>query len=97
MPLANVEIATVQVKEGMPASGKTIKDIDLRKKHGVTILMLQRAAEPVCNPDADTILMPGDTLYLFGQPEKLAGATRLFSHEKIKDDKPTAGKPSGAE
>jgi CPA2 family monovalent cation:H+ antiporter-2 len=92
VPLANVEIATVQVKEGMPVSGKTIKDIDLRKKHGVTILMLQRAAEPVCNPDPDTKLMPGDTLYLFGQPEMLAGAIRLFSHEKSKDDKPTAGK-----
>jgi CPA2 family monovalent cation:H+ antiporter-2 len=95
VPLANVEIATVQVKDGMPASGKTILEIELRKKHGVTILMLQRDADPVCNPDADTKLMPGDTLYLFGQPEKLAGAIKLFSIERLKDDKPPVpGRPA---
>jgi CPA2 family monovalent cation:H+ antiporter-2 len=82
VPLANVEIATVQVKEGVPVSGLTIKDIELRKKYGVTILLVQRDSEPVYNPGADTQLLPGDTLYIFGQPDKLAGALRLFSAEK---------------
>jgi K+/H+ antiporter YhaU regulatory subunit KhtT len=44
--------------------------------------MLQRGPTPVDNPGADTQLLPGDTLYIFGQPEKLAGAVRLFSAEK---------------
>lgn len=82
VPLSNVEIATVQVKDGSPASSRTIKDIELRKKHGVTILMMQRDSTPVYNPDADTQMLPGDTLYLFGNPEKLASAVRLFSVEK---------------
>lgn len=82
VPLANVGIETVQVGEGAPASGKTIKDIGLRKEHGVTILMVQRGESPLYNPDAETRLIPGDMLYLFGQPEKLAGAIRLFSPEK---------------
>jgi CPA2 family monovalent cation:H+ antiporter-2 len=86
VPLANVEIATVQLKEHALVSGKSIKDIELRKKHGVTILMVQRSKEPVYNPDADTQLLPGDTLYLFGQPDKLASAMKLFSAEKLAED-----------
>ncbi|OPY27737.1 MAG: Calcium-gated potassium channel MthK [Methanocella sp. PtaU1.Bin125] len=82
VPLSNVEIATVQVREDAPASGKSIKDVELRRKYGVTILMVQRDSKPVYNPDADTKLLPGDTLYLFGNPEKLSGAVRLFSAEK---------------
>jgi|AGTN01.2.fsa_nt_gi Kef-type K+ transport system, predicted NAD-binding component len=92
VPLANVEIATVQVKEGVPASGKTIKEIELRKRYGVTVLMIQRGQTPVYNPDADTQLLSGDILYIFGQPEKLAGAVRLFSSDKPVDDRKAAAK-----
>jgi CPA2 family monovalent cation:H+ antiporter-2 len=92
VPLANVEIATVQVKEGVPASGRTLGDLELRKKYGVTVLMLQRGPTPLDNPGADTKLLPDDTLYIFGQPEKLAGAARLFSANRPEDRQPAAAK-----
>ncbi len=80
---ANVEIATVQVKGDVPASGKTLRDLDLWKKYGATLLMVQRGQTPLYNPDADTKMMPGDTLYIFGRPENLRGVLKLFSIEKV--------------
>ncbi|BAI62740.1 putative Na(+)/H(+) antiporter [Methanocella paludicola SANAE] len=77
-PAWNVEVSTIQVKEGAAASGKTIKDVELRKKYGVTVLLLKRGAETIYNPDADTRLMPGDWLFVFGEPAKLSGASALF-------------------
>jgi CPA2 family monovalent cation:H+ antiporter-2 len=75
----STEISTIQIKEGCTAAGKTIKDIELRKKLGVTVLLVKRGPETVYNPDADTKLMPGDTVFLFGEPNDIIRASKLFS------------------
>lgn len=75
----NTEISTIQIKNGCTAAGKTIKDIELRKKLGVTILLVKRGPETIYNPDADTKLLPGDMIFVFGEPEKIVKASKLFS------------------
>lgn len=78
----STEISTMQVKDGCTAAGKTIKEIELRKKLGVTILLVKRGPETVYNPDADTMLLPGDTVFVFGEPDKIIRASKLFSSSK---------------
>jgi CPA2 family monovalent cation:H+ antiporter-2 len=77
-PAWNTEISTIQVKEGSAVVGKTIKDVELRKKYGVTVLLLKRGAETIYNPDADTTLVPGDWVFAFGEPAKLSEVSALL-------------------
>lgn len=74
-----VDISTVVIKTGMPICNRSIKDIELRKKFGVTIVLVQRGRETIYNPGADTVLLPGDTVFLFGSHDKLSGMAGLFS------------------
>ncbi len=75
----NTEINTLEVKSGSTVAGKTIKEVELRKKHGVTVLLVKRGTETIYNPDADTLLQSGDTVLAFGEPGKLSKASALFS------------------
>jgi CPA2 family monovalent cation:H+ antiporter-2 len=77
-PVWNTEVNTIQIKEGSAVAGKTIKETELRKKHGVTILLVKRGEETIYNPDADTLLLSGDTVFAFGEPGKLSKALALF-------------------
>jgi CPA2 family monovalent cation:H+ antiporter-2 len=77
-PVWNTEVNTIQIKEGSAVAGKTIKETELRKKHGVTILLVKRGGETIYNPDADTLLLPDDMVFAFGEPGKLSKALTLF-------------------
>ncbi|WP_424356960.1 monovalent cation:proton antiporter-2 (CPA2) family protein [Methanocella sp. MCL-LM] len=76
-----VEISTIVIKADTPVCNQSIKDIELRKKYGVTIVLIQRGLETIYNPGADTTLLDGDTVFLFGSHDRLAGATGLFSEQ----------------
>ncbi len=79
IPAWNMEIDTITVKEGSVVAGKTIKEVELRKRHGVTILLIKRGDSVIYNPGADTSLLPGDIVLAFGEPGKLSRAMALFS------------------
>ncbi|MFH1844001.1 MAG: cation:proton antiporter [bacterium] len=76
--LQNTEIATFRVGEGSEAAGRSLAGLELRRKHGVILLAIQRDSETVATPGADTRLHAGDVLVLIGAPEKMAGAAGLF-------------------
>jgi len=76
--LPDAEISTYRLDADAPAAGKKIADIALRKKHGITLLAIRRGEEMLYNPDAETLLMAGDILVLFGSPEKMTEAAPLF-------------------
>lgn len=82
VPLSNVEITTVQIGERSPIAGKTICDIGLRKKYEVTILFIKRNSNVIYNPSADTQLLPGDIIFVFGTPQKLSEVVKLFNDNK---------------
>ncbi|WP_231844997.1 cation:proton antiporter domain-containing protein [Methanocella arvoryzae] len=79
-----VEISTLVVTEGMPAHNMSIKDLEIRKNYDVTIVLIQRGLETIYNPGADTLLLKGDTVFLFGSHENLARvAAELFSEKTV--------------
>ncbi len=59
--------------------GKTLREIKLRRKTGVTVLGLQKAATITNNPDPDTLVEKGDTLILFGWPDQLETALKYLT------------------
>lgn len=77
--LPDTEIATVRLEKDAYASGKSINDLALRKKYGVTILAIRRNGSMIYNPEAGNILMEGDVLVLFGEPHRISGVLPLFT------------------
>lgn len=76
--LPDVEIVTYKVSGKSPVVNKTLSDIDLRKKYGVTLLVIRRDSQIISNPDGSEQIYSGDVLIVLGQPEKNALAMGLF-------------------
>ena len=65
--------------------GKTISETDLRKKTGVTLLAVRTENNLIENPDPETVLNAGDTLYLLGNPDQARSAGQMFRTEGAED------------
>ena len=76
--LPDVEVATLRVFERAPAAGKTLDQIGLRKKYGVTLLAIRRNSQMRSNPHGGMHVCAGDVLVVIGPPDKIAGVTGLF-------------------
>ena len=76
--IPNVDITTFRVGEGSPIAGKSIAQMEIRKKHEVTVLAIRRGEQTVSNPDGNTVIHAGDLLIALSEPSKLARFARLF-------------------
>ena len=52
-------------------AGKTLADLDLRRKQRVTVLAIKRGKEVIANPDGTTKVEEGDTLVVLGDVNDL--------------------------
>ena len=77
--LSQVSLATLRVRAGSPAAGATIGNLELRRRHGLTVLALRRGEQVISDPGAETQLMPDDLVVLMAQPQSLAQGRALFS------------------
>jgi CPA2 family monovalent cation:H+ antiporter-2 len=78
--IPDVEISTFRVGEVSSMVGKTLSEIGLRKRYGVTLLAIRRGKEMLPNPDGDTMLLAHDILVILSSPTKLAEVTGLFQN-----------------
>ncbi len=79
-------VSRVNIEESSPLSGQTLAEADLRK-HGITVLVIERGLTTIANPPANTRIQIGDVLLCFGklttmkdevytlggEPEKISG------------------------
>ena len=56
---------------GKSVAGKTIEELQIRAKTGVTIIAVSRGDKNVVNPPADFIFQDGDTLVAIGESDQL--------------------------
>jgi len=73
------EICSFTINPRSSACGRTLQEINLRKKYALTVLGIRRDSHVVTDIDGDTILCAGDIAIVLGTPEKIAGAGHLFS------------------
>jgi CPA2 family monovalent cation:H+ antiporter-2 len=76
--LPEVEVSSMRIEEGSPIEGKSLVELELRKKYGVTVLAVRRDSQTFPNPDVERPFLTDDVLYVIGTPEKLAECARLF-------------------
>ncbi|TMI73365.1 MAG: TrkA family potassium uptake protein [Bacillati bacterium ANGP1] len=61
-----------EVSIGPRVNGKSLGDLDLRSRYGVSILLLKRDSQIVVVPGGETELRSGDVLVVFGEKQALA-------------------------
>jgi K+:H+ antiporter len=71
-------IAQIVVDEVSPARSKSLRDLDLRRRTGATIIAIIRGEEAHSNPDADFVIEKEDLLVLWGAHAQLAAARQLL-------------------
>jgi CPA2 family monovalent cation:H+ antiporter-2 len=84
--LANIEITAIKVDDHSPVLGKSLVEMELRNKFGVTIAALLRNKDLIDNPDPETLISKGDVVYLMGRPEQIAFASELFEIKRAQSD-----------
>jgi len=71
-------LEVLRVEPGSQVAGKSLRDSELRKQAGATVIALRREGDFTCNPPHSAVLEPGSVAVVFGTPEQLAAAARLF-------------------
>jgi CPA2 family monovalent cation:H+ antiporter-2 len=79
LELPNVDISAFRISQGSPLIGKTLAQIELRRRCGVSVVAIRRDAQILSNPGADTLLQSNDELFVLGPPEKIADVTGLLN------------------
>ena len=76
--LPDIDINSFRVEKEAPLAGKSLAEIELRKKYGVTVLALRRGGKTISNPDVHMKFETDDILFILGTPDKFADITNLF-------------------
>ena len=81
---ANINIEEVAVEKLYDTKNtKTIKDLDLRRKTGCTVIGYKdHKGEYIVNPEADIKLMPNSKVIVLGRPEQIQKLNTLYNLEQ---------------
>lgn len=77
--LSGTTTDTVLLLEGSSAVGRTLTELEVRAKFGVTLIAVVREGESHSNPAPDFRLQAGDILIFLGSHKELDKAMRLLS------------------
>jgi len=64
--IPDFEINTLEIQKGSIAYQKSIRELDLRNKTGISILAVKKQADIITNPKADMVLEENDIIYTLG-------------------------------
>jgi CPA2 family monovalent cation:H+ antiporter-2 len=79
---SNINITAVTVESGSQVEGKSLIEIDLRKKTGVTLLAIRRDSDIIEHPVPETVFRRDDIAYFLGNPEQINFASELLVRKK---------------
>jgi len=85
LQLPDVEISTLRVVESSPLVGKSLAEIELRKKYGVTVLAIRRNSQILSNPNVNMPFCANDVLFVLGPPDRVAEVAGLSQNPEEGD------------
>jgi CPA2 family monovalent cation:H+ antiporter-2 len=77
---SNINISPISVETDSQADGKSLVELQLRKKTGVTLVAIKRGTEVLEHPGPKTVLRSSDIAYIMGNPEQIELAKELFNN-----------------
>ncbi|KAA3620152.1 MAG: portal protein [Calditrichaeota bacterium] len=78
-----LELNWICLEKDSPLIGKTLKDLAIRNKTGVSVVGVMRDGNLTPNPDANYRFDSGDLLAVMGDAEQLASFRTLTQQEKV--------------
>jgi len=79
--LSDIEIEGFRVSENLHLVGKSIAELQVRKKTGVTIIAVRRGHEVFTNPEPDFTFRAGDIILFTGERKNMMKALDYFKRE----------------
>jgi CPA2 family monovalent cation:H+ antiporter-2 len=76
---SKININPITIKNNSKADGKSLIELQLRSKTGVTLVAIKRGAEIIEHPSPKEILHGEDVVYLIGTQEQIELAIQMFS------------------
>ncbi len=76
--LPNLQLSAFTVEPGCALDGRTLGDVGLRRRYGLTAAGVRRGESIDNSPRADTRLEAGDVVFVLATAEALAQASALF-------------------
>ena len=76
------ELHSLRLAPDAAAVGRTLRELDLRARTGVAVVVLRRGGTPQVNPGADTCLQAEDELVLLGDLGQLERANEVLRAKK---------------
>ncbi len=77
--LSDMEVKKMRVEKESEIVGKTLLEADFRKRHGATILAINRGEEYIPNPGAENTIQSDDCLIMIGRPDEIRSAAKMLS------------------
>jgi len=81
--MEKARVIPVTITSGAPASGRLIRELNLRNQTGVSIVGIERAGTTTVNPGPDDELLAGDQVLLLGLPGQLEKANAVLSGNSL--------------
>jgi TrkA domain protein len=78
MFLKNLIIEWISLEKGSPLINKSIKESEIRKKTGASVVAIIRGDLTITNPSPDEILREGDTIVLVGNKQQIEKFYEVF-------------------
>ncbi len=75
---ADLSMSSYIVEENSLIANKTLKELDLRNNHGITVLTVKKGTHTLSDISAETMLEIEDIVYIFGTRSALVSAQKLF-------------------
>ena len=80
LQLPDVEICALRVVEKSFLVGKSLAELELRKKYRVTVLAIRRNSQILSNPDGNIPFCEGDLFFVLGTPDRIAEVACLLKN-----------------
>jgi TrkA domain protein len=83
MALDDMVFEWYKVEKDARSIGKTIGDLEIRKKTGAAIIAIIKKDEKVLNPGPEEIITPGATIVVLGDRKQVKACKELILHGGI--------------
>jgi CPA2 family monovalent cation:H+ antiporter-2 len=92
---AGATVDNVQLQADSPAAGRTLRELDIRKNTGATVIAIARNSEANTNPGPDFRLEPDDIVVLIGAHRDLDEAGEPAEEKRRVHDRRSGDAPKG--
>lgn len=89
--LAGATVYNIQIQPESPAMGKTLRELDIRRNTGATVIAVARNGEAAANPEPDFRLQTDDIIVLLGAHSELDVAANLLTRQTASQEDAETG------